>query len=194
MPLLHLSSYPRGYQGSVMQTYGEMGEDALPDIARRRFLTAGALLVGFAFIRPARAFEREPDLSAIGALDAAATGFDGFVPNGFIRVGVDGRIVLVVPSVEMGQGIATGEAMMIAEELEVGLDQVEVALAPADLHAYTQSLLKAQATGGSTSVRAFFIALAHAAAASRTMLIGAAAERCRVPPAECVVARGVITH
>jgi isoquinoline 1-oxidoreductase beta subunit len=178
----------------MMQTYGVVGEDALPDNARRRFLTAGALLIGFAFLRPVRAFEREPDLAAIGALDAAATGFDGFVPDGFIRVGVDGRIVLVVPSVEMGQGIATGEAMMIAEELEVGLDQVEVALAPADLNAYTQSLLKAQATGGSTSVRAFFIPLRQAGAAARTMLIGAAAERWRVPPAECVVARGVITH
>ena len=111
-----------------MQAYGAIGEDALPDKARRRFLTASALLIGFAFVRPLRAFEREPDLAAIGALDAAATGFDGFVPDGFIRIGVDGRIVLVVPSVEMGQGIATGEAMMIAEELEVGLDQVEVAL------------------------------------------------------------------
>jgi isoquinoline 1-oxidoreductase beta subunit len=177
-----------------MQTYGTVGEDALPDNARRRFLTAGALLVGFAFVRHVRAFEREPDLARIGALDAVATGFDGFVPDGFIRVGVDGRIVLVVPSVEMGQGIATGEAMMIAEELEVGLDQVEVALAPADLHAYTQSFLKAQATGGSTSVRAFFIPLRQAGAAARTMLIGAAAERWGVPQAECVVARSVITH
>jgi isoquinoline 1-oxidoreductase beta subunit len=194
VPVLHLSAYSRGYQGGMMQTYGAIGEDALPDKARRRFFTAGALLIGFAFVRPLRAFEREPDLAAIGALDAAATGFDGFVPDGFIRIGVDGRIVLVVPSVEMGQGIATGEAMMIAEELEVGLDQVEVALAPADLHAYTQSLLKAQATGGSTSVRAFFIPLRQAGAAARTMLIGAAAERWQVPPAQCVVARGVITH
>jgi isoquinoline 1-oxidoreductase beta subunit len=194
VPLLHLFAYPRGYQGGMMRTYSAIGEDALPDNARRRFLTAGALLVGFAFVRPVRASEREPDLAAIGALDAAATGFDGFVPDGFIRIGVDGRIVLVVPSVEMGQGIATGEAMMIAEELEVGLDQVEVTLAPADQHAYTQSLLKAQATGGSTSVRAFFIPLRQAGAAARTMLIGAAAERWRVPPVECVVARGVITH
>jgi isoquinoline 1-oxidoreductase beta subunit len=178
----------------MMQSYGAIGEDELPDKARRRFLTAGALLIGFAFARPLRAFEREPNLAALGALDAAATGFDGFVPDGFIRIGVDGRIVLVVPSVEMGQGIATGEAMMISEELEVGLDQVDVVLAPADLHAYTQSLLKAQATGGSTSVRAFFTPLRQAGAAARTMLIGAAAEGWRVPPAECVVARGVITH
>jgi isoquinoline 1-oxidoreductase subunit beta len=194
VPVLHLSAYSRSYQSGMMQTYGAIGEDALPDKARRRFLTAGALLIGFAFARPLRAFEREQDLAAIGALDAAATGFDGFVPDGFIRIGVDGRIVLVVPSVEMGQGIATGEAMMIAEELEVGLDQVEVALAPADLHTYTQSLLKAQATGGSTSVRAFFIPLRQAGAAARTMLIGAAAGRWRVPPAECVVAGGVISH
>ena len=192
--MLHLSTYSRGYQGVIVQTYGAIGEDALPDKVRRRFLTAGALLIGFTIARPLRAFEREPDLAAIGALDAAATGFDGFVPDGFIRIGVDGRIVLVVPSVEMGQGIATGEAMMIAEELEVGLDQVEVALAPADLHAYTQSLLKAQATGGSTSVRAFFTPLRQAGAAARTMLIGAAAEHWRVPPAECVVERGIITH
>jgi isoquinoline 1-oxidoreductase subunit beta len=178
----------------MMQTYGAIGEDALPDKARRRFLTAGALVIGFAFARPLRAFEREPDLAVIGALDAAATGFDGFVPDGFVRIGIDGRIVLVVPSVEMGQGIATGEAMMIAEELEVGLNQVEVALAPADLHAYTQSLLKAQATGGSTSVRAFFIPLRQAGAAARTMLIGAAAARWGVPPAECLVSRGIITH
>jgi isoquinoline 1-oxidoreductase beta subunit len=194
VPVLHLSAYTRGYQGGMMQPYGAIGEEALPDNARRRFLTAGALLIGFAFARPLRAFEREPNLATFGALDAAATGFDGFVPDGFIRIGVDGRIVLVVPSVEMGQGIATGEAMMIAEELEVGLDQVEVALAPADLHAYTQSLMKAQATGGSTSVRAFFIPLRQAGAAARTMLIGAAAERWRVRPAECVVARGIITH
>ncbi|RQR62523.1 xanthine dehydrogenase family protein molybdopterin-binding subunit [Burkholderia sp. Bp9125] len=177
-----------------MKTYGSVDEAMLPDAARRRFLTAGALLVGFALVKPARASMREPDLSALGALDAAGTGFDGFVPSGFIRVGVDGRIVLVVPSVEMGQGIATGEAMMLAEELEVGLDQVEVAMAPPDAHAYTQSILKSQATGGSTSVRAFFTPLRQAGAAARTMLVGAAAKRWRVPATECAVARGIITH
>lgn len=177
-----------------MKTYGPIDEAALPDAARRRFLTAGALLVGFAIARPARAFAREPDLAALGALDSAGSGFDGFVPSGFIRIGTDGRIILVVPSVEMGQGIATGEAMMLAEELEVGLDQVEVVMAPADAQAYNQSILKAQATGGSTSVRAYFTPLRHAGAAARTMLVSAAAERWRVPAAECSVARAVITH
>ncbi|KVG81606.1 aldehyde dehydrogenase [Burkholderia ubonensis] len=177
-----------------MKTYGPVDETTLPDVARRRFLTAGALLVGFAIAKPARAFTIEPDLAAIGALDAAGTGFNGFVPSGFIRIGADGRIVLVVPSVEMGQGIATGEAMMLAEELEVGLDQVEVAMAPADAHAYTQSILKAQATGGSTSVRAYFTPLRNAGAAARMMLVSAAAQRWRVPATECSVARAIITH
>jgi hypothetical protein len=59
VPVLHLSAYSRGYQGGMMQTYGAIGEDALPDKARRRFLTAGALLIGFAFAWRARAFERE---------------------------------------------------------------------------------------------------------------------------------------
>ncbi|WP_321874212.1 xanthine dehydrogenase family protein molybdopterin-binding subunit [Burkholderia ubonensis] len=192
--MLYLPAYSRSDQGSDMKAYGSVDEATLPHAVRRRFLTAGALLVGFALVKPARAFMREPDLSSIGALDAAGTGFDGFVPSGFIRIGVDGRIVLVVPSVEMGQGIATGEAMMLAEELEVGLDQVEVAMAPPDAHAYTQSILKSQATGGSTSVRAFFIPLRQAGAAARTMLIGAAAERWRVRAVECSVARAVITH
>lgn len=177
-----------------MKTFGKVDEANLSHPARRRFMTAGALLVGFAFAGPARAFIREPDLAALGALDAKATGFNGFVPNGFIRIGVDGRIILVVPSVEMGQGIATGEGMLIAEELDVGLDQVEVMMAPADAHAYTQTLLKAQATGGSTSVRAFFVPLRQAGAAARSMLVSAAAQRWKVPAAECTVERGIVKH
>jgi isoquinoline 1-oxidoreductase beta subunit len=177
-----------------MTRYAILSEDDLPDASRRRFLTAGALMVGFAYSGVARAFASEPDLRRIGAFDAAATGFDGFVPDGFIRIGDDGRIILVVPSVEMGQGIATGEAMMIAEELEVSLDQIEVAMAPPDVAAYTQSLLKAQATGGSTSTRAFFTPLRRAGAVARTMLIGAAAERWQVPPSQCRAEAARVFH
>jgi isoquinoline 1-oxidoreductase beta subunit len=145
------------------------------------------------FTNRAWAVAPEPDLAAIGAMDAQATGFRGFVPDGFIRIGSDDRIVFVVPSVEMGQGIYTGEAMMIAEELEVGLDQVEVAAAPPDGAAYTQSLLKAQATGGSTSVRAFFTPLRQAGAAARTMLVAAAAARAECCP-KIAADRAVVSH
>jgi len=174
--------------------FAVLDEKSLPTVSRRNFLAGGALVLGFAMASPARAVVPAADLGRNGALDAAATGFEGFVPDGFIRISPDGRIVLVVPSAEMGQGIATTEAMMLAEELEVGLDQVEVALAPADPTAYNQTILKGQITGGSTSVRAFYTPLRTAGAAARVMLINAAAEQWQVPASECIAARAVVSH
>jgi isoquinoline 1-oxidoreductase beta subunit len=146
-----------------------------PSVTRRRFLAGSALIIGFTLAKESAAAEAN-DLRSTGAYDAAASGFEGFAPDGFIRIGTDGGIVLVTPSVEMGQGIATGEAMLIAEELEVGLDQVEVAIAPPDPLAYNQSFLKGEVTGGSTSTRAFYTPLRQAGATAREMLIAAAAE------------------
>lgn len=177
-----------------MRLFGLLDDTHIPDMGRRKFLAGGALVVGFAFANPARALVSAADLGKAGALDAAATGFEGFVPDGFIRIGSDGLIVLVVPSSEMGQGIATTEAMLLAEELEVGLDQVEVALAPGDPIAYNQAILKGQITGGSTSVRAFYVPLRQAGAAARTMLVQAAADQWQVSASECTAARAVITH
>ena len=55
---------------------------------------------------------------------------------------------------EVGQGIYTSVAMLIAEELEVGLDQLSVQAAPPDIKLYVNPLLGDQATGGSASIRA----------------------------------------
>jgi isoquinoline 1-oxidoreductase beta subunit len=162
-------------------------------MSRRAFLSGSGLVVGFAFVEKAWGSTADA-LKLIGAYDAAARGFNGFAPDGFIRIGVDGAIVLVTPSVEMGQGIATAEAMMIAEELEVGLDQVEVAMAPPDAAVYNQSILRAQSTGGSTSTRAWFTPLRQAGAAARQMLIAAAAEIWQVLPAECKAKLAVVHH
>jgi isoquinoline 1-oxidoreductase beta subunit len=62
-----------------------------------------------------------------GAATAVATAPPGFAPNAFIRIRTDGRVTLVMPQVEMGQGMYTSMPMLIAEELEVGLDQLELA-------------------------------------------------------------------
>ncbi|OED00858.1 molybdopterin cofactor-binding domain-containing protein [Rhizobium sp. YK2] len=178
-----------------MQSIGLLDATSPLLASRREFLFASAaLLLGFALPKTASAMVDEKGLLAAGATDAAAPGFDGFVPDGFIRIGGDGRIVLVVPSSEMGQGIATTEAMLMAEELEVGMDQIEVALAPADLGAYGQSILKNQITGGSTSVRAFFDPLRKAGAAARTMLVNAAAEQWQVAASECRASRATVLH
>ncbi len=95
---------------------------------------------------------------------------------------------------ECGQGIWTSASMLIAEELEVGLDQVTAMAAPPDTKAYTDPLLGEQASGGSVSIRGDWKPLREAGAVGRTMLVQAAANRWGVDPASCKAARAVVTH
>ncbi len=138
----------------------------------------------------------QPSLRAIeGQVEGGDTGdaFQGFAPGGFVRIDPAGKISLLIPNIEMGQGIHTAEAMLIAEELEVGLDQVTVLPAPPDEALYKQPLLQSQTTGGSTSIRSTWVPLREAGAAARTMLVQAAAQRWGLDPAELLVARSVVS-
>ena len=174
--------------------YGLIRPADLTAVSRRRLLQGGGFLLGFAWLgQKAWAKGEEPSLKMIapGAPDTGAA-FEGFAPGGFIRIGRDGRIFFLIPNVEMGQGIYTGEAMLIAEELEVGLDQIEVLPAPPNDKLYAQPMLKSQATGGSTSIRGAWDPLRQAGAAARTMLIGAASARWQVSPGDCYAERGVV--
>jgi len=168
--------------------YALLQPSDLTQPSRRRFLSGSALVVGFALSGGTKALAK----SEASGVAASGQAFDGFAPGGFIRIARDGSITLVMPSVEMGQGIYTGEAMLIAEEVEVGLDQVSVMPAPPNEKLYAQPLLRSQATGGSTSIRGTWQPLREAGAAARTMLVAAAAERWRVPPAQCVARRGAV--
>ncbi len=76
-----------------------------------------------------------------------------FIPNAFIKIGRDGKVTLVMHKVEMGQGTYTSIPMLIAEELEVDLNQVTLEAAPANDKLYADPLLGSQVTGGSTSIR-----------------------------------------
>src|SRR5207237_5433517 len=125
---------------------------------------------------------------------AAANGRPSvFAPNAFIRIGTDGRVTLVMSQVEMGQGTYTSMPMLLAEELEVGLDQVELEHAPPDDKLYANPLFGDQETGASTSVRIFYEPLRRAGATARTMLVTAAAQTWDVDPASCRAKRGVVT-
>lgn len=115
-------------------------------------------------------------------------------PQAFLRLDIRGGITLILPNTEVGQGVYTASAMLMAEELEVGLDQVQVLPAPPDLRKYANPLLGDQATGGSTSTRADWMRLREAAAAMRLMLVAAAAEQWGVEPASCRAEKGVIHH
>src|SRR5467141_2026939 len=140
----------------------------------------GALLLGFYL--PLRESE---------AAHAPARRFE---PNAFIRIDRQGGVTLVMPMVEMGQGIYTAMAMLLAEELEVGLDQVRLEHAPPDDALYANSLLHIQTTGLSASVRAFWTPLRQAGAVARTLLIETAATRWGVDPSTCRAQHGAVLH
>ena len=117
-----------------------------------------------------------------------------FAPNAFLQIDPQGAITLILPHTEVGQGIYTSSAMLMGEELEVGLDQIKVQPAPPDLAKYKDPLLGDQATGGSASTRSDWKRLREAAATARIMLVAAAAQRLGVDPAACRVERGVVHH
>ncbi|RWE79565.1 molybdopterin cofactor-binding domain-containing protein [Mesorhizobium sp.] len=123
----------------------------------------------------------------------APVALDGPSPNAFIKIDEKG-VTLIAPHTEVGQGIYTSSAMMIAEEMELGLDQVTVTAAPPDISKYMDPILYDQATGGSTSTRADWVRLRQAGAAARVMLVAAAAADWKVKPEACRVEKGVIYH
>jgi CO/xanthine dehydrogenase Mo-binding subunit len=84
--------------------------------------------------------------------------------------------------------------MLVAEELEVELDQVKVEHAPGNDRIYANPLLGFQATGGSSSVRGFYEPMRQAGAAARTMLVAAAAQSWSVDPASCRAEKGTVSH
>jgi len=157
-------------------------------VSRRQFLTAGAatgggLLLGWHL-------DARPRVLAAAAKATPAV----FAPNAFIRIGTDGRVTLIMNQVEMGQGTYTSMPMLLAEELEVGLDQVRLEHAPPDDKLYANPLFGDQETGASSSVRAFYEPLRRAGAAARTMLVAAAAATWNADPASCRAQKGVVTH
>jgi len=151
------------------------------DILRASLFASGGLLLGFS-------------LNVAGSRLARAAGAAAPSPTAFIRIGADNSITLIMPDTECGQGIWTSAAMLIAEELEVGMDQIKLMPAPPDAALYASPLLGEQATGGSTSIIADWTRLREAGARARMMLIQAAASKWHVDPATCHAAAGVVHH
>jgi isoquinoline 1-oxidoreductase subunit beta len=155
-------------------------------LSRRKFIQVGAAAGGGLMLSLSMPF-------ADG--EALATGAETFAPNAFIRVENDGQIAFIMPYVEMGQGTYTAISMLIAEELEVGLDQVRVEHAPPNETLYGNPFLAGvQSTGGSTAIRAAWRPLREAGAVARTMLVSAAAKRWNVVAESCRAQRGEVLH
>lgn len=155
--------------------------------SRRRFLQgAGAaglgLVVGFHWA-PRNAMAQK---AAAGAPQAM---------NAFIRIAPDNTVTVLSKHLEMGQGTYTGLATIVAEELDADWKQMRTEGAPADAKLYANLAFGTiQGTGGSTAMANSWDQLRKAGATARAMLVLAAAEQWKVPVAEIVVAKGVVSH
>ncbi|MDF1562772.1 MAG: molybdopterin-dependent oxidoreductase [Deltaproteobacteria bacterium] len=158
-------------------------------LTRREFLgssaAAGAGLVIAAQL-PACGAGRRPPLDA--DLPAGT-----FTPNAWLRLTPDGRIRFYLSPVEIGQGTQTGHAQLVAEELEVAPEAVEVVPAPPD-PAFANPLMGMQVTGGSTGISSFHEAVRAAAAQARLCLLTAASRRLGIPLEQCRARDGRVHH
>ena len=117
-----------------------------------------------------------------------------FVPNVFIRIDESGKTTLVIPQAEMGQGVYTAIAMILAEELDADLAQVVLEHSPPSDKLYGNPIFGVQVTGNSNSIRAFWDKLRNSGAAARAMLIAAAAAQWQVDAASCSASNSKVTH
>lgn len=97
-----------------------------------------------------------------------------FAPNAFLRVTPDDRVIFTLARVEMGQGTKTSETMLVAEELNLNLEEIEIEHAP-NHPDYRNPDYRIQSTGGSNSTKSSYEPLRKAGAVTREALLGAAA-------------------
>ncbi len=171
-------------------------------VSRRAFLklgvtigaaAGGGLMLGFSV--PARSQGEAANPKSVIGGDGNETAQGGlFEPNAFVQIDSTGKVTLIIPKVEMGQGVYTSIPMLIAEELEVPLESVVIDHAPPDEKLFKDPLLGGQLTGGSTSIRYAWEPMRRAGASARVLLISAAAQQWQVDPASCKAERGEVVH
>ncbi len=156
---------------------------------RRDFLQIGAgLLIGFAL----------PQYSGVRVEDAPYPGLYGPFPamsipppdgqpGAYIHIGTDEIVTLFVTRSEMGQGVLTSCAQLLAEELDCDWSKVRAQFAPVDTALYGY-----QGTVGSLSIRTMWSPLRKAGAAAREMLIEAAAQKWSVDRSRCLTENGFV--
>ena len=182
-------------------------------VTRRKFLlastgTLGALIIGWGVL---------PPRNRLGAGHLFSDGTQAVALNGWIRIAPDDTVTLAMPRAEMGQGVYTALAMLVAEELDCDINKINIEQAPtASLYGNVAMLVDSlpfhpdahasllvrgtewvvsklarelglQITGGSSSVKDAWQPMRLAGATAKAMLLSAAAARLGVPAASCVV-------
>jgi isoquinoline 1-oxidoreductase beta subunit len=143
--------------------------------------------------------------------------------NGWVKVAADNSVTVVMSKAEMGQGVHTGTAMLLAEEMDADWSQVKVEHSPIDAiynnmenvvgdlpfrpddHSARERLAAwmtrkvtrdfgMMITGGSSSINDLWLPMREAGASARAMLLAAAAAKWHVPVAECRAEAGKVLH
>ena len=186
---------------------------------RRRFIlrsvgVAGAFGIGWSVL---------PPRSRLGDGDDIHEEPGEHALNGWVKIGTDNRVTVIMSKSEMGQGIHTALAMILAEELDADWSQVRTEMSPVaaiynniaavidslPLHPDDHGLLQRTAawftaktmrhagvmmTGGSSSVKDLWLPMRQAGASARAMLVAAAAAEWKVAASEITVDAGTVRH
>jgi isoquinoline 1-oxidoreductase beta subunit len=140
---------------------------------------------------------KKPGAAAIENPAIASNGFpaESFALNPFVRISADGLVTVIAKHFESGQGIYTGLATILAEELDADWSMVRVESAPADETVYNNLFFgPMQATGGSTSVANSYEQYRQAGATARAMLLAAAGALWGVRAEEIGTEKGMVKH
>ena len=174
----------------------------------------GALMVGWGVLPPRQRLTGSQPLPTTAGQQAL---------NGWLKIAADDTVTVMVPKSEMGQGVLTALAMVLADELDADWARVRTEHPPIDaiynniatvtdgmpFHPDDQGVIKRtatwltaktmreiglMATGGSSSIKDSWLPMREAGASARAMLVTAAAQGWQVPAGECKVDKGVVTH
>jgi isoquinoline 1-oxidoreductase beta subunit len=166
---------------SMQKLYAQQHERALA-VSRRGFIKLTGLAGGgFALALALGPGARNALAQTRAAGDASL--------NPYVQIRADGTVVLFAKNPEVGQGVKTSLPLIVAEELDVDWQQVEVRQS-----AISAELYGLQLAGGSTSIPMNYDSLRRAGATARAMLVAAAAARWNVPVAELTTQSGTVRH
>jgi isoquinoline 1-oxidoreductase subunit beta len=138
-------------------------------------------------IDPSTPDSTTPPDTSVGPTVADSTA-PAWQPDAFLRIERDGTVTCTIHRSEMGQGVRTALAMIIADELDAEWSSVRVEQAPADI------AFGDQTTGGSASIAMAYERLRTVAASARELLTAAAAKKWGVTVAECHTVSGAVVR
>lgn len=155
---------------------------AVRKVDRRSFLkiglgSAAGLTLGFALPETSR-------------LTAQTAGSRVFPLNGYVHIGADDTVTLLISKSEMGQGPTTSVSQLLAEELECDWAKIRTAFAPVDPKLYGPL----QGTFGSMTIRTTWDPMRKAGATAREMLLQAAAQKWGVDKSQCRAENGTVVN